>query len=102
MLFVPFGVLVQTSAGEVPEPVFRVPLAQQEAAGGRRPPFLNDVDERVKRLPLVLATGLAGGAGAGELLLGISRGAPDTSTISQHMAKARSARIVHAIRIPKA
>lgn len=98
MLLAFFGGFFQTSAGDDPEPVLRVPLAQQEAEGGSRSPFLKDGDESVKRLFLELSSAEV----AAELFLRVSRGAPDTSTISQHMAKASSAKIVRAIRIPKA
>lgn len=92
------GVFFHTSAGDVPDPVFRDPLAQHEAEGGRSPPFLKEEDARVKP-PFLAAVEAAGEDG---LLTGLSSGAPDTSTISQHVAKARSARIFRAIRIPKA
>lgn len=98
MLLAALGVFFHTSAGDVPDPVFRDPLAQHEAEGGRSPPFLKDEDARVKRRPLA-AVEVAGEDGP---LAGLSSGDPDTSTISQHVAKARSARIFRAIRIPKA
>lgn len=93
-LSVPLGIFFHLIAGDRPAPLLRVPSTQHEAHWGRELPFTKEVEDTANR---------AGAAARGAEVGGCwectapSLGAPDTSTISQHMAKARIASIFRAI-----